>query len=207
MRDNSSRLPGARMRRGPRVAIARMVVGLVCLAGLAGCGSGPAASATPTIPPNPTATAAPPTPIPTALEQTLARLVQQDLGDLAASTTAAYDASAHTVMVQVTVPGNDVPSEPASVTAAQERSKTICFHAERVLWTSASTRGLALREVDTAVIGPLYDIYGDRTTGGYAAVTLTSHAESQFSWTTLTPDTAWDRYDFTFLRPVYNDAG
>jgi hypothetical protein len=156
--------------------------------------------------PYPTYTPPPPTPTPTTFEQSLAALVQGDLGGLSQSTVVHYDAGTHSATVLVTIAVPRLPDAPADVSAAQEQSKTICFRAERTFWTSAVTRSLALRVVNIAVLGPTIDQYAIVTTGAYASVTLSARVEAGFVWATLTPDVAWERYDFVFLRPEYNNA-
>ena len=209
-------VPRVRSPHGlPSRAWAGIVVsltGIVCLVGLAGCGAGatPRATAigtpTPTVAPYPTYTPPPPTPTPTTFEQSLAQLVQGDLGGLSQSTVVHYDSGAHSLLALVTIALTRVPDAPNDVSAAQEESKVICFRAERTLWTSAVTRSLALREVDVGVIGPTIDQYAIVTTGGYASASLSARVEARFAWATLTPDAAWGLYDFTFLRPEYNNA-
>jgi hypothetical protein len=102
-------------------------------------------------------------------------------------------------MVTVTIAGL-VPTTPAAIAAAQERSKVLCFQAQQAVWTS----GVALSAATVAVVGPWLDPYAGLTTTPYASAHLTAQTAATFVWATLSPDSAWGKYDATFLRPGFN---
>ena len=102
-------------------------------------------------------------------------------------------------MVTVTIAGL-VPTTSAQVAAAQERSKVLCFQAQRAVWTS----GIGLRAATVAVVGPYLDPYVGPTTAPYASAYLTSQTAANFAGAALSPDSAWGKYDSTFLRPGFN---
>ena len=102
-------------------------------------------------------------------------------------------------MVTVTIAGL-VPTTSAQVAAAQERSKVLCFQAQHAVWTS----GIGLRAATVAIVGPYLDPYVGPTTAPYASAYLTSQTAANFAGAALSPDSAWGKYDSTFLRPGFN---
>ncbi|HEV2460071.1 MAG TPA: hypothetical protein VGS80_17070 [Ktedonobacterales bacterium] len=167
----------------------RALLALVALAALAGC-----AAAGHAAPPPPTAT-------PTA-EQRVATLAQRAAGLPAQSVVATFDGAGNGTLTLIATIGGPVPGTQAQIAAAQERSKTICFQMERVVWTSAMPADILPGEVKVVVVGPIYDDYADLTTGPYAAADLKAATAHQLDWAHLTPDAAWDVYA-AFLRPAY----
>lgn len=149
----------------------------------------------------PTFTPGPPTPTPTAQERRFTALAQQAAGSLVLQVEATYDAAGRTVIVSTTV-GGSVPNGDAEISAAQERVKSICFQIEEALWTS----GTPLRQVTVTVTGPILDQYADATTGPYGAAVLTATTAAKLTWSALTPDAAWEKYDNVFLRTDFNDT-
>jgi hypothetical protein len=113
----------------------------------------------------------------------------------------AYAAADRTATVTVTL-GGLVPTTSAEIAAAQERSKVLCFQAQRAVWTS----GVALNAATVAVLGPYLDPYLGPTTAPYASAYLTTRTAATFAWSTLSPDSAWGQYDSTFLRPGFNPS-
>ena len=195
-----------RIRRGPACLVAlAMLAALVVAAGCAAApesggqaGAHPAATATPGLP---TATAGPPTPTPTAQERLFTSLAQQAIGDPSVSVQATYDAAARSVTVTTTL-GGTVPNTPPDIAIAQERVKTVCFRAQEALWTS----GTALSKVTVTVSGPILDQYAEAMTAAYGAAVMSTATAKRFTWSSLTPDAAWEKYDNVYLRPDYNDA-
>lgn len=156
---------------------------------LAGCGS-PA-----------THTAPPPSPMPTASDPVSA-LVQRALGSLARQVTTTSSAADQSVTVTVTGPWSKVPAADADVSAAQEQVKSICFQAQRALWTS----GMSLRLATVTVLGPALDAYADLTIQPYGTAVLTAATAAKLEWSSLGTDAAWERYDNEWLRPSYEDV-
>ena len=85
------------------------------------------------------------------------------------------------------------------VEKSQERAKTICFLAQRALWTS----GVPLREATVTSLGLVQDDYGSQTTDAHAVAYLAARTSASFTWGALTPDAAWGRYDRVWLRSNY----
>jgi hypothetical protein len=112
-----------------------------------------------------------------------------------------YAAADRTATVTVTI-GGRVPTTATAIAAAQERSKVLCFQAQRAVWTS----GVALHTATVAVLGPYLDPYLGPTTASYASAYLTAMTAATFSWSTLSPDSAWGQYDSNFLRPGFNPS-
>jgi hypothetical protein len=168
-----------------------------------GCAPTPRTSATGRATPTaaPTATAVPcPTATGTgsAPQQQFATAVAAAVGPVPCLDTA-YSAADRTVMVTVTTAGL-VPTTSAEIAAAEERSKVLCFQAQQAIWTSR----VALSAATVAVVGPYLDPYVGLTTAPYASAYLTARTAATFAWAALTPDTAWAKYDATFLRPGFN---
>jgi hypothetical protein len=199
------------VRRCSAVAVAVAV-----LAGaLAGCGASTGTghasggAPTPTVPAiPPTYTPNPLTPAPTTEEQHLDALVWQTIGAGAVQIQTTYSAGDGATDVEITysqvVPIKGiVPTQGADIAAAQERVKTICFEVEQALWTSGTH---PLSQVNVAVLGPVLDQYADLTSQAYGGVLLKASTAAHFGWGTLTPDTAWNTYDNTYLRADYSDV-
>jgi hypothetical protein len=68
-----------------------------------------------------------------------------------------------------------------------------------VLWTS----GVALQQATVIVFGPVLDEYDNLTTDVYGASVLNGPTATRLDWATMTADSAWDRFDGTFLRPSF----
>jgi hypothetical protein len=197
-----------------RCSIASISVA-VLVTTLAGCGastgSGRAGAGTPTprvtvIPP--TYTANPLTPTPTTEEHRLNALVQQTIGVGAVQIQTTYSAVDGAADVEITyaavVPIQGlVPTQDADIAAAQERVKTICFEVEQALWTSGTA---PLSQINVSVMGPVLDQYANLTNQAYGGVLLKAATAAHFSWSTLTPDVAWDKYDNNYLRADYSDV-
>ncbi len=192
----------------PILGAAMMLAALLALVAAIGCApasrSGGTSSGTPTATSTATATPGPPTPTPTAQERIFITLVQQAVGNLAQDVGATYSAADGTATVTVVGPWSAPPVTDSDVSAAHEQVKTICFRAQKALWTSTS--GIRLRQVTITVIGPIIDQYAERVPGAYGAAVLTAATAAQFHWDSLSPDGAWQEYDNVYLRPDYNGA-
>lgn len=176
------------------VAACGALLGTLALGLLLGCapthGTGATVAATPTATsmPCPAATEA------SVAQRRLATAVTAVVGSVPCLDIA-YKAADHTATVTVTIAGN-VPISPAEIAAAQERGKTLCFQAQRAAWVS----GVALSAVTVVVVGPYMDPYAGLTTAPYAATYLTVRTAAGFAWANLSPDSAWGKYDSTFLQ-------
>lgn len=179
-------------------AAAAMVVAMLLLPTLSGCGaatrSGHTGAGTPTATSAPpTATAGPPTPTPTVMEQRLDALVQPAIGTLAHDVFVRFDPVTEAASVTATVnPGPDTPT-------TQELVKTVAFRALKALWTS----GVASKDVSVAVLGPFQDDFGNQILQAYGSADVTAQTAAKLNWASLTPDTAWNAYTAVFLAPSY----
>ncbi len=187
---------GGRQRRGRGCIQARVMVGaplaLLAVLALAACAPAPGSSrgGQGTI-------AAAPTSTPTRQER-YALIARQALGSDARRTDATYDAASGTLTVTATL-GGDVPISPADINAAHERTKSLCFRAQRALWTSDP----GLRGLQVVVQGPTFDDYGDPYLAQYGAAGVTAETAGRLAWSSLTADSAWSAYDSAWLRPAY----
>jgi hypothetical protein len=158
---------------------------ILCMLFTVGCGTRigtlPTRTATPAVTPT--------------SEQRITTLVLRAIGKNAAHSTTTYDSTAETVVVIATV------ATFSGVTAAQEIVKVLCFQIQKALWTS----GTPLKQVNTTVEGPVYDIYGDLTISGYGGALLNAGTATRLAWTILSPDSAWTDYDSMWLTPTYNN--
>ena len=190
------------MRREGRAA-GGVLLGLFALGLVLGCtpthgtgtsaGTTPAATAVPCASPTATSTAS-------AQQQRLAAAVASAVGRVPCLDTT-YSAADRAAMVTVTIAGS-VPTTSAQIAAAQERSKVLCYQAQQAVWTS----GVALNAATVAVVGPYLDPYIGPTTAPYASAYLTARTAATVAWTTLTPESAWGKYDSTFLRPGFDPS-
>lgn len=128
----------------------------------------------------------------------LAMLAYRAIGPTVQHIATTYDAQGRTVSVTATIEGK-VPRTPAEIGASQERVKTLCFRAQRALWTS----GVPLHAATITILGPTLDDFIDVITEWYGVALLTARTAQTFSWSSLSADAAWERYDQTLLRPDY----
>ncbi len=185
------------IRRFPVRAACGALLGMLALGLALGCTpthgtgatGGTAAAPTATAVPCPTATGTASAP-----QQRLAAAVAAAVGPVPCLDTA-YTAADRTATVTLTIAGL-VPTTPAAIAAALERSKVLCFQAQQAVWTS----GVALSAATVAVVGPYQDPYVGQTTAPYASAHLTARTAATFAWAKLSPDSAWGKYDSTFLR-------
>ena len=169
-----------------RRVIASLLFSVACLALLALAGCAGATSAT-SRRPSPTPTV---TPVATG---PLARVVGPVVGGRARSITTSYDASAKQATITLTIVA------APNVNAAQERVMTLCYEVQKALWTSDSS----LREVKVIVLGPLRDDYADIIEDAYGVADVQAATATKLSWNSLSPQSAWNHYDSTWLRPSY----
>jgi hypothetical protein len=204
MRRAVVRVAERRQIRGRRVSTAcGAVLGMLALGLMLGCApspgnaatadGSPATAATATAVPCPTATGTASAP-----QQQLAAAVAAGVGSVPCLDTA-YTAADRTASVTITIAGR-VPITRAEIAAAQERSKVLCFQAQRAAWTS----GVALSAATVLVAGPYLDPYEGLTTAPYASAKLMARTAATLAWATLSPDSAWGKYDSTFLRPGFD---
>ncbi len=174
------------------VALLALAAGLI-ISGCAGATTthGTSATATPTVPACPTPSTATP-------QDLLALRACGALGGEARLVKTSYDAHSATLAITFQV-GGVVPQTDAQVAAAQEQAKTICFRAQQALWTSSP----ALKEISVIIVGPVQGEYADFTIDVWGVAVFDAPTTAQLDWTTLTPDTAWNRYDREFLRPSF----
>jgi hypothetical protein len=152
---------------------------IVFIAAMAGCGSAPTLSFS----------AAERTQIDSAARQAAATFTLQ------IATAFGPD---RTVTVTATV-GWTAEISIGDVAQEQERVKTICFEEQRALWTS----GIQLQRVNVIVLGPVQDDYADMILDAHARADLTAPTAAALHWAALDPDTGWERYDSVWLRATY----
>lgn len=134
----------------------------------------------------------------TVTARQLDALARQAAADYSQQVQTAFDAGQDTATAQVTVGWtNDI--QISDVAKEQERVKSICFAIQQALWTN----GLALRQVTVTVLGPVVTGYTEDDLDAHGAARLTAKTAAGFPWASLTPDTAWDRYDEVYLRSDY----
>lgn len=169
-----------------RRVIASLIPGVACVAllALAGCAGGALAT---TQTPSPTPTS---TPIVTG---SLASVVGPVVGGRAQRIVTSYDASTQQATITLTI------AAAPTVNAAQERVMTLCYEVQKALWTSDSS----LREVKVIVLGPLRDDYADIIEDAYGVADVLAPTGTKLSWGNLSPQSAWSRYDNTWLRASY----
>lgn len=76
------------------------------------------------------------------------------------------------------------------------------FEVQDALWTS----DLHPVSVTVNAYGPLYDKYGNASTGLYASALLTAETAHKFNWKNISLSAAWADYDRAFMRPEIANA-
>lgn len=122
----------------------------------------------------------------------------QAAGSEAVAVRTIYDQQAASVKVTIRI-GGRVPDTDAEVSAAQNLTKTICLREQQAIWAS----GVTLKEATVTVIGPIQDEYANIVDGSYGASVLHPSTVAGLNWASLSAESAWGRYDYTFLRPYY----
>src|SRR5690242_2340885 len=141
---SGSRLALVRVPRlRPPIALLVLVM-LVTSTSIGACASGPSAGSGSQA----AATATLSTNAPAPSQERLDRLAHQALGATGSHIETTYDARAHALTLVATLEGV-VPRTPTEIAAAQERSKVLCFQAQRTVWTS----GIALNRVTITLLG------------------------------------------------------
>lgn len=136
-----------------------------------------------------------PLPTPTvAVEGPLASVVGPAAAPLAQRIITVYDGGARLAKVTITI------GAAPDVTAAQSRVMALCFQVEQALWASDPS----LREVKVIVLGPIRDDYANIIDDAYGVSDVFAPTAARLSWSELTPESAWSRYDSTWLRPTYS---
>jgi hypothetical protein len=135
---------------------------------------------------------------PATVQGRLELIARQAFGNAVHDLAATYDAQSEALELTATLAGG-VPRTEAEISAAQEHVKLLCFRAQRAEWTS----GNPLRSVTVTILGPTLDDYADVTTGPYGAAVLTSTTAATLIWSSLSTDSAWQRYDRVWLAPTY----
>ncbi len=193
--------PSGNARRARFVTV--MLIAFALCALLAGCAFSSAAQpATPTATPH--TLACPGAPANADFQAQLYHVVCDALTPLAShisrmSTT--YNAQKQRALVVVTF-SDTLPQTKAQIAAAHERVKTVCFLAQRAIWTQHPSN-VSLADVTVNTQGIMLDDYADTVIGGYGEATLTAATSAHFGWPTLTPDSAWSSYDAAQLTPDY----
>lgn len=181
----------------PALLLPLLTALLTLLSALSGCASatpGAATSGARTAQraPSPTATS-----VPATIEGRLTLDVRQAVGAAAKDVALRYTPASGEVSVNVTLVWK--PAWKLDFTQAQAQAMTVCFAAQRALWTSS----VALQSVTVTALGQAPDDYDNPIIAAYAAATLTSAHASAIAWNASTPFDVWPRYDNTFLRPTY----
>lgn len=141
------------------------------------------------------ATATPTTPATT--EGRLTLRVREAVGASAQTVQMTYSSVSKQVVVDITLVW--YPSWRDHFSQGQAAAKLACYRAQAALWTS----GVTLSKVTVIILGQALDDYASVITSAYAEADLTAQHAAALSWASLTPDTAWTRYDNNFLRPTY----
>lgn len=171
----------ARSMRSVAAIAASLILGATLLA-IVGCASSSRAN-------TPAATVAP-----TAIiEGPLASVVAPAAAPLARRITTSYDTSTQQANITVTI------AAAPDVAAGQARVMTLCFAVQKAVWASNPS----LREVKVIVIGPIHDDYGDIIDAPYGTSDVFAPTAAKLQWNALTPESAWSRYDNTWIRVAY----
>lgn len=131
-------------------------------------------------------------------QDALTRRVCQAAGDQVLSAQTTYNPQDGSVKVNLRL-GGTVPMTDDRVSAMQELTKAICLREQQAVWTS----GVALKDATVTVLGPTQDEYANIVDGPYGAAELDATTAAGFNWASLSADSAWNRYDYAFLRPYY----
>lgn len=124
----------------------------------------------------------------------LASVVTPAVGSLAQRIVTEYDTSAQQAKVTLTI------GAAPDVATAQMRVMTLSFQVQKAVWASNP----ALHEVKVIVLGPIRDDYANIIDDAYGVSDVLAPTASKLSWSALTPESAWSRYDSTWLRPSYS---
>jgi hypothetical protein len=123
----------------------------------------------------------------------LASVVAPAAHPLAQRIVTEYDTSAQQAKITLTV------GAAPNVATAQARVMTLSFQVQKAVWASNP----ALHEVKVIVLGPIRDDYANIIDDAYGVSDVFALTAATLSWSALTPESAWSRYDSTWLRPSY----
>jgi hypothetical protein len=136
-----------------------------------------------------------PTAAPTlVIEGPLGSVVGPVAGSLAQRISTSYDASAQQAKITLTI------GAAPDVATAQARVMTLCFQVQKAVWASNPS----LREVKVIVLGPIRDDYANIIEDAYGVSDMMAPTAAKLQWSALTPESAWSRYDNTWMRPTYS---
>lgn len=106
--------------------------------------------------------------------------------------------SLRAVQVTLTLDWNaEITSD--DVAQEQARVEVLCFQVQKAIWSSA----LSPSDVLVIILGPVTDEYAQPTIDAHGSAELSEKTASSLSWSLLTPDRAWTKYDHAYLRPSY----
>ena len=158
-----------------------LLLGALLLA-LAGCSTSTAAKTSAPVA-TPTAVASGP----------LASVVVPATRPLAQRIVTEYNTSAQQAKITLTV------GAAPDVATAQAWVMALSFHVQKAVWASNP----ALHEVKVIVLGPIRDDYANIIDDAYGVSDVFAPTATKLSWSALTPESAWNRYDSTWLRSSY----
>lgn len=167
---------------GSLTAIAVSLILGAALFAFVGCASSPKTNI-------PAATVAPTA----VIEGPLASVVAPTAASLARRISTSYDTSTQQANITVTI------AAAPDVSTGQARVMSLCFAVQKAVWTSNPS----LREVKVIVLGPIHDDYGDIIDAPYGTSDVFAPTAAKLLWNTLTPESAWSRYDNTWMRVAY----
>jgi hypothetical protein len=176
------RYPLAALGASVRLRFACLLIGALVLA-MAGCttssltkGNAPARTPTPVV------------------SGPLASVVGPVAGSLAQRIATEYNTSTQQAKITLTI------GAAPDVATAQARVMALSFKAQQAVWASNPS----LHEVKVIVLGPIRDDYANIIEDAYGVSDVFAPTAAQLEWSALTPESAWSRYDSTWLRPSYS---
>jgi hypothetical protein len=123
----------------------------------------------------------------------LAGVVGPATSPLAQHVVTEYDTGARQVEITLTI------GAAPDVATAQARVMMLSFQVQKAVWASNP----ALHEVKVIVLGPIRDDYANIIDDAYGVSDVLAPTAAKLQWSALTPESAWSRYDSTWLRPSY----
>ena len=124
----------------------------------------------------------------------LAGVVGPAASPLAQRIVTEYDTSVQQAKITLTI------GAAPDVATAQARVMALSFQVQKAVWASNP----ALHEVKVIVLGPIRDDYANIIDDAYGVSDVLAPTAATLSWSALTPESAWSRYDNTWLRPSYS---
>ncbi len=166
---------------------------LIVVGTITGCGGSPTTSVQSTSIPRATET---PT-LPPTIEGRLTLRARQALGAAAQQVVVTYQTSDDAAVVTITLVWQ--PNWKTDFAQAQIEAKLACYQIQTALWTS----GTPFSKVTALVMGQALDDYSSVISSVYAEADLSAQHARGFTWSTMSAEDAWARYDSEFLRPTY----